>query len=162
MTTRLLRWGIGLVAASLALLVATVLGGELGTVAVGIGLAGLMLILLSRRLPAAPAPAAHRPAPVDGLGPYQAFRSIRFTLGWATAADAAYRPSRAVRPVLTRLTAAVLAHRHRIDLQGNPDRARALLGPDLWRLVDPHGQTDGDAAVADEDIHQLVDRLEEL
>jgi hypothetical protein len=42
-----------------------------------------------------------------------------------------------LRPVLTDLTAGLLAARRGIDLFREPDRARAVLGEDAWQLVDP-------------------------
>jgi hypothetical protein len=162
MTTRLLRWGIGMVAAGVGLLAGTMLAGELGLVVVGIGLSGVALIAVRRRLPTDHVTPARRTAPADAINAFPAYRAIRFTLGWASAADSTNRHGRAVRPLLARLAAAVLAHRRHVDPHREPERARALLGPDLWRLVDSHGPAHGKESVADEEVHRLVDRLEEL
>lgn len=162
MTTWLLRWGIGIVAACVALLAGTVLAGELGAVVVGIGLCGVALIAVRRRLPSYRATPARRTAPADAINAFPAFRAIRFTLGWASGTDSANRHGRAARRLLIRLAAAVLAHRRHVDPHREPQRARALLGPDLWPLVDPRGQAGGQETIADEQIHRLVDRLEEL
>lgn len=158
MITRLLGWGVGLLAASFVLLAGTVLYGEAGAVVAGIGLAGAALIVVRHRLPARPAVATPRAAPADGQGPFYAFRSIKFILGWAAGTRSANRHERAVRPLLTRLAAAVLARRRHVDLHREALRARALLGPELWQLVDPDRPVLGDTTVGDEDVHRLVDR----
>lgn len=162
MIVRLLRWGAWLLAASLVLLTGAVLAGEAGATAAGIGLSGVALIVVRRGLPARRTDNAPRTATVDDLGPFHTFRSIRFTLGWAAGTRSANRHERAVRPLLTRLAAAVLAHRHHVDLHRQPQRARALLGPELWHLVDPDRPVSGETTVTDENIHRLVDTLEEL
>jgi hypothetical protein len=54
-------------------------------------------------------------------------------LGGANAFDLHYR----LRPLLRELAAERLAARHGVDLDGDPDRARPLLGDELWELVRP-------------------------
>ncbi|NUR30172.1 MAG: hypothetical protein HOV83_30700, partial [Catenulispora sp.] len=44
---------------------------------------------------------------------------------------------RGLRRELTRLAAARLAERHGVNLYRDPRTAAALIGPDLWPLVDP-------------------------
>ena len=51
-----------------------------------------------------------------------------------SSADALHR---FFRPVLTELAAVRLSRTHGVDLNRNPDDARALVSPELWELVRP-------------------------
>jgi hypothetical protein len=61
--------------------------------------------------------------------------------GWAAAVDAARASSagfeRVLRPQLERLYAVRLAERHGVSLHTEPDRAAALVGPQLFGWIDP-------------------------
>ncbi|MFJ4410349.1 hypothetical protein [Streptomyces sp. NPDC088910] len=66
-----------------------------------------------------------------------------------------------LRPQLQRLFAARLAERHGVLLRKSPDRARAIVGPDLWPWIDP---TTGppQPAIPEAVLRSLLDRLETL
>ena len=70
------------------------------------------------------------------------------------------------RPLLTRLAAARLADRHRVDLHADPDAARALLGDDVWPWVDPRRpvlpRQPATRRRTRETLTRVVDRLERL
>ena len=69
------------------------------------------------------------------------------------------------RPLMTRLAAARLADRHRVDLWSNPEHARAVLGDDVWPWVDPAREPSRDSqppGVGAETLTRIVDRLETL
>jgi hypothetical protein len=65
--------------------------------------------------------------------------------GWASAVDAARESTagfeRVLRPRLERLYAVRLADRHGVSLAHEPERARALVGADIFAWIDPHRPT---------------------
>jgi hypothetical protein len=62
-------------------------------------------------------------------------------LGWTSLVAAARSSSgnfqHAVKPELERLYAVRLADKHGISLHAEPERAAALIGPELWPWIDP-------------------------
>lgn len=66
-----------------------------------------------------------------------------------------------VRPQLQRLFAARLAERHGTDLYRAPERARLLVGVDLWPWLDPAAPPPGPTA-PEPVLRALLDRLEAL
>lgn len=69
--------------------------------------------------------------------------------------------SAALRPQLQRLFAARLAERHGVEPHHSPERARALVGPELWPWIDPEGDAP-EPAVSETVLRALLDRLEAL
>jgi hypothetical protein len=79
---------------------------------------------------------------------------------------------RGLRRELTRLAAARLAERHGVNLYRDPRTAAALIGPDLWPLVEPGRLTNDRAgghpaggkreAVPLRAVAELIDRLERM
>lgn len=69
-----------------------------------------------------------------------------------------------LRPELVRLAAALLAEHHDVDLVAQPAQARALLGEDVWPLLDPRRSEERPDAVRVDDraLAMLVERLEGL
>ena len=69
-----------------------------------------------------------------------------------------------LRPDLVRLAAALLAEHHDVDLTARPAEARALLGEDVWPLLDPRRADERPDAVRVDDqmLMTLVERLEGL
>lgn len=129
--------------------------------------AGAALLVLTARAgtphePAPPRPprsAMHR----DEAAGFPTYRRIREALPWASQSLRHY--DAAVRPILQRSLAAVLDRRHSVDLWHEPERARALVGEDLWPLVDPNRPASFDSnarGVPTEALIRLVDRLETL
>ena len=62
-------------------------------------------------------------------------------LGWTTLVASARSSSgnfeHGVKPELERLYAVRLAERHGVSLHAEPERAAALIGPELWPWIDP-------------------------
>lgn len=65
--------------------------------------------------------------------------------GWATAVESARESAagfeRVLRPQLERLYAVRLADRHGISLYREPDRAAAVVGPEVFAWIDPRRPT---------------------
>jgi hypothetical protein len=61
--------------------------------------------------------------------------------GWASTVEAAQSSNaafeRLLRPELERLYAVRLAERHGVSMHAEPDRAAALVGPQVWAWIDP-------------------------
>jgi hypothetical protein len=66
-----------------------------------------------------------------------------------------------LRAQLQRLFAARLAERHGVELHRAPDRARGLVGPELWPWIDPAGPPPG-PELSEPVLRALLDRLEAL
>lgn len=66
-----------------------------------------------------------------------------------------------MRPQLQRLFAARLAQRHGVAMYRNPQRARALIGAELWPWIDPEG-TAPQPTLPEPVLRSLLDRLEAL
>jgi hypothetical protein len=67
--------------------------------------------------------------------------------------------------LLSRLFESVLAERHQVDLTADPERARSLVGDDVWPLIDPSRPPSFDSSAPGTDLRTLtriVDRLERL
>jgi hypothetical protein len=113
----------------------------------------------ARRLirPRRAAPAVVRPSD------FPAYAKISSDLGWAPVSQWHY--DHGLRPLLGRLFESVLAERHRVDLTADPDRARTLVGDDIWPLIDPSRPASSDSRAPGTDLRTLtriVDRLEQL
>ncbi|MGW5124874.1 hypothetical protein ACWEQ7_12605 [Streptomyces sp. NPDC004069] len=66
-----------------------------------------------------------------------------------------------MRPQLQRLFAARLAERHGVAMYRNPQRARALVGAELWPWIDPEA-TAPQPTLPEPVLRSLLDRLEAL
>ncbi|MFG3046005.1 hypothetical protein ACGFZR_13895 [Streptomyces sp. NPDC048241] len=66
-----------------------------------------------------------------------------------------------MRPQLRRLFAARLAERHGVAMYRNPQRARALVGAELWPWIDPEAPPP-QPALPEPVLRSLLDRLEAL
>ncbi len=100
--------------------------------------AGFVLGILAIRsqLPRGPRPPRRRRPPVPFLNAdFPAYRRIEDTLFWAPVSARHF--DHAVRPLLSRLLATVLAERHGVDMTVDPAAAKDAIGADLWPLVDP-------------------------
>lgn len=67
-----------------------------------------------------------------------------------------------LRPQMQRLFAARLAERHGVDLYRAPERARALVGADLWPWIDPERRPARRPDDPERVLRSLLDRLEAL
>ncbi|GIL25447.1 hypothetical protein [Actinocatenispora comari] len=139
----------GLVGAAVAILAAVVAGWTAATVTTAVTVLVLALRLVAagrtdRSTGPPPAPAANTLTPVDRLAN---------RLGWALSGDRrglAY----GLRPQLRRVAAAALAQRG-VDLDGDPEPVRRLLGAEGWALLH-------DAPTVDRDgLDRLLRALEE-
>jgi hypothetical protein len=103
------------------------------------------------------APAVVRPSD------FPAYAKISSDLGWAPVSQWHY--DHGLRPLLSRLFESVLAERHRVDLTADPERARSIVGDDVWPLIDPARPPSFDSRAPGTDLRTLsriVDRLERL
>jgi hypothetical protein len=94
---------------------------------------------------------------------FPAYAKISSDLGWAPVSQWHY--DHGLRPLLSRLFESVLAERHRVDLTVDPERARRLVGDDVWPLIDPSWPPSFDSKAPGTDLGTLtriVDRLEQL
>jgi hypothetical protein len=66
-----------------------------------------------------------------------------------------------LRPELQRLFAARLAEHHGVDLHRAPERARLLVGPELWPWLDPAAPPP-DPVLPASVLSELLDRLDAL
>lgn len=163
-----LRWTLAVTApVALALGGAFSVAGGGGLVAAAYAVTGLALPVLAALYVGANDPPRHTPtrAPrtVDDTGAFPAYRKIVSCLIWSGTARRHF--DRITRPVLQRITAALLAERHRVDPEADPAAARALLGGRAWALLDPArppDDRDGVPGVAHEDLVGIVERLERL
>jgi hypothetical protein len=144
---------------SVLVLVAVLLAGSVGLVVAALAISAAVLIGLRARLGAAERPAARRSPQPWPLQAFPAYRRIESRLSWSTTGGERY--DRTVRPLLTRLAAAMLAERRRIDIERDPAAARRLLGERAWQLIVAQRSPDAPAP-SYRDIARVVDRLEEL
>lgn len=149
---------------ALVVVAGTAAAGAAGLVVTVSVLAGVAVLVLALRLPGA-APPRHRtrPGPAVDNEPYRAYRQVAEQLSWADVSPRHYDV--VTRPLLTRLAAARLADRHRVDLWSDPAGARAVLGDDVWTWVDPDREASRDSqppGIGPETLTRIVDRLENL
>ncbi len=186
------RWGgqalrlVRIVAVTLTcilILVASVgFAGPLGLVIAADCLAGLALLFLLTRTPqGSPGhtvqavaallrrvtggrfPPGRRRGPTVQPSEFPTFLKISSDLSWAAVSRWHY--DHGTRPLLTRVMQAALADRHQLDLAADPQRARRLIGDDLWPFLDPGGPPSQDSRAPGVDLQTLaliVDRLESL
>ena len=79
-------------------------------------------------------------------------------LAAASAFDVHYR----LRPMLREIASQLLRARRGIDLERNPDGARAALGPDVWELVRPDRPAPQNRAARGAPLAQLRAAVEAL
>lgn len=149
---------------ALVVVAGTAAAGAAGLLVTVSVLAGVAVLVLALRLPGA-APSRHRPRPGPAVDnePYRAYRQVAEQLSWADVSPRHYDV--VTRPLLTRLAAARLADRHRVDLWSDPAGARAVLGEDVWTWVDPAREASRDSqppGIGPETLTRIVDRLEHL
>jgi hypothetical protein len=106
-----------------------------------------------------------RAAPAAAVQPsdFPAYAKISSDLGWASVSQWHY--DHGLRPLLSRLFESVLEERHRVDLTTDPERARSVVGDDVWPLIDPSRPPSFDSRAPGTDVRTLtriVDRLEQL
>jgi hypothetical protein len=127
-------------------------------------LAVLGLLILALGVPAAPGRRRHRRrTPLSFDEPYPTFKQVSEQLSWAQVSPRHY--DMVTRPLLVRLMASRLSDHHGIDLHRTPERARAIVGEDLWWWLDPARPVEGSSQPPGVDVRtltRLVERLETL
>jgi hypothetical protein len=98
-----------------------------------------------------------RPAPVEP----EVLTKLRRQLVAAqtSAGEIHYR----LRPQLREIAAALLARKRRVDLDGDPDEARRLLGEETWQLLRADREPPADrraGGLSLDELRDLVDALE--
>jgi hypothetical protein len=164
----------GVLLTALALM-ATVLVGEAylaagpaGFVAAGTVLA-LLAVLVARasiprdeRPPPSAVRASHRP-PGGSQADFPAHQKITSDLDWAGTSPRHY--DHGLRSRLAMLLDARLAQRYGLDAKAQPERARELIGAELWPLLDASRPPSNDSrapGVSPATLDRIVTRLEEL
>ncbi len=148
-----------------ALLVVTYSLAGLGGLLLAVTLVAVVGVLAAAfRVPGAPVTRGRPRPPVPvANAPYRTYRRVAEQLSWARVSPRHYDV--VTRPLLQRLMASRLAERHGIDVHRSPDAARALLGEELWHLLDPARPASGSSrppGLDVRDLHRVVDRLEAL
>ncbi|MDQ1615400.1 MAG: hypothetical protein QOJ60_1339 [Actinomycetota bacterium] len=141
--------------------------GVAGPAGLLVALTGLAVIALLVRLVQIPSAPPHRrrprrPVPVANA-PYRSYRQIAEQLSWGQVSPRHY--DLVTRPMLTRLLAARLADRRRIELDTDPEAARAAVGEQVWEMVSPQRPVSGSSQPPGVDRRtraMIVDRLEHL
>jgi hypothetical protein len=143
---------------------AVLVAGAAGLLVALTVIAVLAVLVLAFVLPGAPArPRRPRPGPPVENAPYGSFRDVADKLSWAGVSQRHYDV--VTRPLLTQLAAARLADHHRVDLYVEPERARVIVGDDVWPWVDPTREPSRDSqppGVGAETLTRIVERLESL
>lgn len=163
MTARVAWAAAASLVAAVLMLGSVLLAGTAGLMVAAVAVSAAVLVAARARLGTDDASPARRPSVAWELKPFAAYRRIGSLLLSSTWSGWHY--DRGVRPLLQRLAAAILAERRRVDLYADPPAARALIGDELWPLIDPGRPADPQSdrgAVAHREIARLVDRLEEL
>jgi hypothetical protein len=164
--------GIALTALALAAAVLLAQGylaaGPAGFVVAGTVLALLAIFVARATMPRdeEPPPSAvrknQRPA-VSSQAGFPAYRKITSDLSWAEASPRHY--DHGLRRRLARLLDARLTQRYGLDAAAQPERARELVGAELWSLLDTSGPPSNDSrapGVSLATLDRIVTRLEEL
>jgi hypothetical protein len=150
--------------ATALVVVATAVAGAAGLLVSLSALAGVAAVVLPLTLPGAtPVRRTGAAGPAVDNAPYRAYRQVAEQLSWAAVSPRHY--DLVTRPLLSRLAAARLADRHRVDLWSEPERARTVLGDDVWPWVDPAREPSRDSqppGVGPDTLTRIVERLENL
>jgi hypothetical protein len=166
-----------------ALAAALAVGGPFALVIAAECLAALALVIVLARTPGGGArergapraaaawariarrawPRRRPPAAVVRPADFPSYAKISSDLGWAPMSQWHY--DHGIRRLFGRLAESALAERHRVDLTRDPERARHLVGDDIWPLIDPSRPPSFDSKAPGPDLPTLtriVDRLEQL
>ena len=141
------------------------LAGPAGLLAAGICVTvSAVLLLRWRQVPARPrlSDRATRGKPFVNKE-FARYRRIAGATSWGQVSERHFDHS--FRPLLERVTAAVLMDRRGIDTATDAQAARELLGPRLWALADPRCPRSDDSRArppSPADVDRLLSRLEEL
>jgi hypothetical protein len=158
------RWWWASTSGAFALAVSYAFGGLGGVLLLLVVVSAGTATVLPLRLPRARRPRRRPPrVTAHGDAPFPDYRKVVESLSWAAVSPRHYDV--VTRPVLQRLAAGRLAERHGLDLVRDHERARALLGEDVWPLVDPHRPARDVSAPPGVDlasVQRVVERVEAL
>jgi hypothetical protein len=142
--------------------------GPAGFVIAGTVLALAAIVFARAMMPHVEQPPAsavrkdHRSAD-SGEADFPVYRKITSDLSWANASPRHY--DHGLRPRLAGLLDARLAQRYGLDAAARPDRARELVGAELWPLLDMSRPPSNDSrapGVSMATVDRIVTRLEDL
>ena len=152
------------VLAAIVLIVTYISTGFAGLVVSLSALAVIGLLILALGVPSAPARRRRRRRRAPSFDtPYPTFQHVSEQLSWAQVSPRHY--DMVTRPLLVRLMASRLSDHHGVDLHQEPERARGLVGDDLWWWLDPTRPVEGSSQPPGVDVRtltRLVERLEKL
>lgn len=159
------RWLVpAVLAAGFGVVVCAVLAGRSGAI-IAAGLVAAVPLLAVLAALGRPEPRSRSSESETDPDGWQSFRQISAELGWATVSRRHFdtRP----RQMLQRVAAAALEDRAGVDFHDprDRDRAIALIGPDLWPLLDPQRPASSDSHAPGLDprtVDRLLTRLESL
>jgi len=142
--------------------------GPAGFVVAGTVLALVAILFARATMPPGeqPPPSAVRKDHQPGEGSqadFPGYRKITSDLSWAGASPRHY--DHGLRPRLAGLLDARLAQRYGLDAAALPERARELVGAELWPLLDTSRPPSNDSrgpGVSMATVDRIVTRLEEL
>jgi hypothetical protein len=119
-----------------------------------------------RLVPPAARPSHPRPAGAGAVGPPEepVVRVARTEAALAYATESRGHFDRAVRPMLVRLAEERLRARHGVVLADRPAAARAVMGEELWQLIEEEraGRRGDGPGPRPEELAELVARLETI
>lgn len=153
---------VGLVTFVVAASLGAVAMGPFGAVALSFLAWAVLLIAVRVGIPGRSLPPTGSP-PDHRLKGYPTFRAVQSQLWSATSSKRLY--DHALRPRLARQAGLLLWARVGIDPEVTPDRARSLLGPDAWALIDtriPASYDDNLPGPSFGELTDLARRLGEL
>ena len=160
-----LKWLVpAVLAAGFGVVVCSVLAGRSGVIISLSLLAAVPLIAVIASL-GQPAARTRSAAPETDPDGWQTFRQISAELGWASVSRRHFDAH--PRQMLQRVAAAALEDRAGVDFHDprDRDRAIALIGPDLWPLLDPQRPASSDSHAPGLDpatVDRLLTRLESM
>ena len=158
------RWWWWSTSAAFALAISYALGGVGGVLLLLVVVGAAGTALLPMRLPRPRRPRRRPPrTTAHSDAPFPDYRKLLEALSWSVVSPRHYDV--VTRPVLQRLAAGRLAERHGVDLVLDPERARALLGDDVWPLLDPGRPARDVSAPPGVDlasVQRVVERVENL
>jgi hypothetical protein len=168
---RLWRAGVLVLVATIALVLALTLAGAgngLALLVYVLFLAAVLFALLVARLrtalPAAPSFEALLARPKEHQSPVEQFDTIRRRVAMGSYSEAELYSR--LRPLVRDIVAARLSRRYSVDLEREPERARALVGEGrVWELARPDRTRPSDQLArgwSERELEQLVEELESL
>lgn len=130
---------------------------------IGIGLAlglALALVRVVSHAQIEPAPPPTGAVDEEAPAPYADLYFIEYRLSWGSVERDRYE--RRVRPLLVRLATERLLQRHGIDPDREPNRARQIVGEQLWMLMTGPAAPEGSRPPRPREVDELVQAIEQI